>query len=293
MNVNTIWQILVTSGQEWGRNKAPLFSAAISFYTLFSLAPLLLITLVIASLVFDQDQLRAQFITQINDLAGHQAAQWLIGVLHRFDQQQTGLWPALIGFVVMLLGSSTVFLQLRHALNLLWDVQPQPGRGLWTAVWNRLFSIGIVLMAGLLLICLFLLGIVIAAFSQTINTIFPLATQFMQLLGWLVNLIFMAGLFSVMFNYLPSCKVPWLSTLLGGVLTALLFSLGQVGIGLYLKQRALVSAYGAAAALIILLLYVYYSAMIFFYGAAFTKVLTYRQSLQQPDPSPSMGYPKS
>ncbi len=257
----------------WYGKHAFQLAGAIAFFTLFSLAPLLIILVKVAGVVLAEEAARVELTTQIEAMLGTQAAETVRQAIERSLLEDSGLVPTLLGTAALLIGVTTVFAQVQAALNQLWDVMSRPSRsGLRDFIRTRLISLGFVLILGLLLLVSFVLTVGVAALIQYAPEWMPLSS----ILAWTVNLVtsltVVTLLFALIFRVLPDVQLDWADMWRGAFLSAALFAVGQYGISFYLTQTAPGSAYGTAGSMVILLMWVYYSALILLFGAAFTRI---------------------
>lgn len=265
------WELLKQTVSEWIEDKVPRLSAALAYYTIFAIAPLLLIAVSIAGLIFTNA--RSSVIAQLNSFLGKEAADAIEGIMNNASLSGGGI-AAIIGVVTLLIGATGVFGQLKDALNTIWEVAPKPGRGIMGIVKDRFLSLTMVLGIGFLL----LVSLVISAALDSLKEyVFgsELGILF-QVLNFIVSIGVVTLLFAMIFKILPDVEISWNDVWLGAAATALLFTLGKFLISLYISNSSTASAYGAAGSLIIILLWVYYSAIILFFGAEFTQVYANR-----------------
>lgn len=262
--------VLITAGKEWVEDKAPRLAAALSYYTAFSLPPLLVLLIGIAGLIYGADAVRDRMVDQIAGLIGADPAR-LLGEAIVEAQQTTGTGGAVvIGFGVLLLGATGVFGQLQDALNTVWDVESQKVGGIWRFFRTRLLSLAAVLGAGFLLLVSLAVSAAIGALVDMASQIQAMA-PFLVALDLVTSLLVITVLFALIFKYLPDVDIAWQDVWVGAAITALLFVAGKFGIGIYLGTSDVGSAYGAAGSLIVILVWIYYSALILFYGAELTQ----------------------
>jgi len=247
-------------------------SASLAYYSIFSLAPLLLVVIAIAGLVFGQDAARHQLAQSIQQLAGEQAGKAIEGMAASHGQRGTSLFATVFGLVVLLFGASGVFGELKNALNAVWGVAVKPGKSWMRLVRDRLLSFGMVLGIGFLLLISLVVTAALAALSTYMRGLLEWPPAVLHTADFLISLAVVAVLFAMIFKLLPNVKVRWHDVWIGAVGTALLFALGQFLIGLYLGKSSISSTYGAAGSVIIVLLWIYYSGCILFFGAEFTKI---------------------
>lgn len=271
MKLRSTWRLLKETFAAWQEDKIPLWAAALSYYTAFSLAPLLVIAIAIAGAVFGEEAARGQIVGQIEGLVGQQGAEAIQAMLQNAQKPGTGgVWATVIGIGALLLGASGVFGQLQDALNTIWNVEPKPGRGIRFFIQNRFLSFAMVLVIGFLLLVSLVLSAALAAITAFFDQMFPSLAILGQVLNFVISFAVVTGLFALIYKVLPDVKVPWRYLWTGAIFTALLFTIGKFLIGLYLGNVS--SSYSAAASLGIILLWVYYSAQILLFGAEFTKV---------------------
>jgi membrane protein len=264
------WNLLRTTFQEWNADKAPKLGAALAYYTVFSLAPLLVISLAIAAWVFGEEFARRALQTQLQGLLGEEGASAVQSLLTAAQQPATGTWAAILGVITLFLGATGVFGELQDSLNTIWKVNPKETSGLWDLIRQRFLSFTMVLGVGFLL----LVSLVITAFLSGMIGVVSEWTggtaTMIQTANVVVSLITVTILFALIFKVLPDTPVAWRDVWLGAIFTAVLFTLGKQLLGLYLGRASVASAYGAAGSIVLVLLRAYYSAQILFFGAEFT-----------------------
>ena len=280
LKVKPVFSLLKEAFQEWQRDKASLLAAALAYYTVFSITPLLVIAIAIVGAVFGQEAARGEILDQINTLVGEQGAQAIEMALNNANQPEISGVASIISVIVLLIGASGVFAQLQEALNTIWNVTVRPERGILNFIRKRLLSFGMVLALGFLLLVSLIASAVLSAISKLDIDLLPGLTIFWQLLNTGVSFGFIAVLFALIYKYLPDVKIRWKDVWVGAIVTALLFGLGKYLIGLYLGRGSLGSAYGAAGSLIVFLAWVFYSAQILLFGAELTQVYARRYGRQ-------------
>ena len=262
---------------EWLDDQAPMLGAALAYYTVFSLAPLLIITIAIAGLIFGAEAAQGQIFDQLRGLLGAASGKAMEEIVQSASEEpKTGMVATVIGFVTLLFGASGVFGQLQASLNIIWGVQPKPGRGVFGIVRDRFLSFGFILVVGFLLLVSLLLTAAIAFVGKQFGTMVPGMEAVIQLLNSILSLAVITLLFGMMFKILPDANIAWRDVWIGAFLTALLFTFGKFALGFYLGRSGVASSYGAAGSLIVLLIWVYYSSQIVFFGAEFTQVYANR-----------------
>ncbi len=257
--------------------------ASLAFYTLLSLTPLLLVVVSVAGLVFGQRAAESQIVFQIQGLAGPQGANGIQALLEGTRNKAHGLIATLIGLFTLLFGASGVLLELRDALNTIWET-PTPAtsgvRSIIQMLKERLFSFALVLAIGFLLLVSLVVNAWIAALGAFSSQWLPLPEALLQAADSLVSFLVITGLFAAIYKIMPDARIEWRDVLLGAAVTSLLFTLGKLLIGLYLGRATFASTYGAAASIVALIVWVYYSGQIFFFGAEFTKLFAGRYGSQ-------------
>ncbi len=278
----SLWQVLKTTYKEWTADEASLLAAALSYYTAISLAPLLVLVVVIVGLFLSQDAARDQVLEQLRGAMGTEGAQFLEIILENADQPQVASLAGILSLLTLLWGSTNVFSQLQNSLNKIWNVEPRPGRSIWATLKERLLSFTMVLGVAFLLLVSFVLSAVLSALGSLGQGWLPGIDWVWQLVNFAVSLGVITLLFAAIYKVLPDADVEWRQVWVGAATTALLFTVGKTLLGWYLANAG--SAYGAAGSLIVFLLWVYYSAQILFFGAEFTQVYARNQGQAiQPD----------
>jgi len=273
-----IWPLVKESVSSWIDDDAPSMGAALAYYTVFSIAPLLLIVIAVAGLVFGQEAARGEIMGQLTGLLGTDSARAVQDLLESVNQPDTGVLATLLGSVVLLIGATTVFAELQSALDRIWRAPERPvGGGLWALLRSRLGSLGMVMGLGFLL----MVSLVVSAGLSALGTwwapwLSPGTVDLVQTLNVVVSMVLLSVIFAMIYKWMPRVQVAWSDVWVGAVITALLFTLGKSLIGLYIGRSGVASAFGAAAALVVLLVWVYWSAQIFLLGAEFTWVWAHR-----------------
>jgi membrane protein len=275
-SIRTWWTLLKEAFEKWSADKAPRLGAALSYYTVFSLVPLLVLTIAIAGLAFGKEVAQQSMMAQIESLVGPQSAAAIKQMLEIAEKPSSGMFASAIALGTLLLGASGVFAQLQDALNAVWGVEPKAGRGIWGTIKDRFFSLLAVMGTGFLLLVSLVLSAALAAAGKLFQGWLPGQESLLHLANFAVSFGVITLLFAMMFKLLPDAKVAWRDVWLGAALTSLLFTIGKFLIGMYLGKADVGSAYGAAGSLVILLVWVYYSSQILFYGAEFTAVYANR-----------------
>jgi len=264
--------LLRQTATEWMEDGALRLSAALAYYSVFSIAPLLIISISIAGLVLGTEAVRGQLHEQLSGYIGQQASLGVQSLVQGASKPAQSWMGAVTGFVVLLLGASSVFAQLKDALNIIWDVKVTKKVGVAAFIRARLLSFGIVLGLGFLLLVSLLLSTAIAAMNKYLNHYLGMPAEVWTVLASVVSMGLLAVLFATIFKTLPDVHVHWREVWVGAAATAVLFEVGKYGLGSYLGRESTASTYGAAASVVLLLLWVYYASCILLFGAEFTQV---------------------
>lgn len=270
--LKALWNLLKATAVEWSRDQAPRLGAALAYYAIFSLAPLLIIAVSISGFVFGREAATGQIVGQIQGVVGRDTAMAIQTMIEKSNQPAANILATLIGIVALLFGASGVFGELQQSLNHIWDIQPKPDRGVLAAMKDKFFSFSMVLGTGFLLLVSLVISAVLAALGNVVMGLMPGLEVIAQVVNFLISMVVITGLFALIFRYVPDAKIAWKDVWVGASVTALLFTIGQALIGVYIGYSSLSSTYGAAASLAVILLWVYYSAQILFFGAEFTQV---------------------
>jgi membrane protein len=268
------WWLIRQTFSEWSEDGAPRLGAALAYYSIFSLGPLLIIAIGVASLFFDGGSVQQQVMGQVKGLVGDQGAQAIEAMLASTSKGSQSIIATVIGLVVLLFGALSVVVQLKDALNIIWNVERSPVSGLWGYVRTYALSLAAILGLGFLLTISLLSSAGIAGLGPGFGS--GLNEAALHAVNFAVNFLVLTLLFALMFKYLPDTDVGWRDVWIGAALTALLFNLGKFLIALYLGKQGLESTYGAASSIVLILVWIYYSAQIVFLGAEFTQVYARR-----------------
>lgn len=269
------WELAYESVTEWMNDRASRKGAALAFYTVFSLAPILILSIAIAGLFFGQEAARGEIFEQVQGLLGPDAAGAVQSMIRNASRPGAGLIATLIGFVTLFIGATTALAELKDGLDQIWDAPREKTSGFFYFLRKRLLSVGLILSLGFLLLVSLALSAVISAMARTWGPADATGVV-LQAVNFLFSFALVTLLFAMIYKILPAVRIAWRDVLVGAVITALLFSIGKWLIGLYLGNSAVASSYGAAGSVILVLIWVYYSTQIFLLGAEFTKVYTYR-----------------
>lgn len=280
-----IWALARDAAAGWTAHRASRTGAALAFYTVFSLAPVLTLSIAIAGFFFGEAAARGEIVGQIGDLVGPQGAQLVQSVLQNASRPGAGTVATVISIVTLILGANTALAELKAGLDQTWNVPAEHRTGIGYSIRTRLLSVSLILALGFLMLVSLVISAALAALARisrgelVVNTV----------LGW-INFLFafvlVAALFATIYKVLPSVKIAWRDVTVGSLVTALLFSLGKFAIGVYIGNSAIASTYGAAGSVVLILIWVYYSAQILLYGAEFTRAFAYQYGSYADVPPP-------
>ncbi len=260
--------LVVRSFNGWREDNATSMGAALAFFTLFSLAPLLLVALSIAGFFFDRSQAQGALIEQLSQLIGERPAHGIEMLLQAASDQMAAAKSAVLGVLTLLLGATSVFAELRSDLNRIWRCKVEKVNGVWGFIRTRLLSFGLVVSIGFLL----LVSLVVSAVISALGDLLIPGSSFVARIGeFLTSFVVLTALFAMIYKLLPSRRIPWNDVWVGAAVTSLLFWAGKYAIGLYIAKSSVASTFGAAGTVVVIVAWVYYSSLIFFFGAEFTR----------------------
>jgi membrane protein len=262
--------------KEWQEDKASRLAAALAFYAILSIPPLLVLAIAIVGQFTDEAAARETILSQVGQLMGGGAREAVAMILEAAAQPEGLSWATAVSLAVLFFSASGVFVQLQEALNTIWDVMPEPGRGILHTVQKRAVSFLMVIGIGGLLLLMLLLSSLIAVLDQVLTQVLPFSVTWAKVLNYGLSFLIITGLIALVYKTIPDVEIVWRDVWVGAVVTAVLFALGVAGISIYTQVGNPTSGYGAAGSLIILLIWVYYSAQIVFLGAEFTQVYANR-----------------
>lgn len=270
----TSWrEMLKMTYTDWSEDKAPTLGAALAYYTVFSIAPLLVITIAVATMVFDEKTVRSQIDQYVSGLMGEAGQKGVAAMVAGAEKQEDhGIVATIISVVALVFGATGVFGQLKLALNTIWEVEPKPAAGIWGYIRERFLSFAMVLVIGFLLLVSLVLSTVLHTLEENFRSLIPLPDWSTQMVDSAISFVVITLLFAAMFKFLPDVKIRWRDVWLGAAATALLFVIGKFLLGLYLGRASFESTYGAIGSVLVILLWAYYAAQILFFGAEFTQV---------------------
>ena len=265
--------LLGASASRWNAHNAPRLGASLAYYALLSLAPLSILLVAIASLLFSRSAAESNFLQQLDRVVGHSGAQTLRTVVDASHHPGSGALAGIAAAGALFFGASGVFVELRNSLNLIWDVPAAPWSGWRGLIIQRLVSFVTILALGGLLLISLLVTAVLGVIGRFLGGLIPAGTiAGGEILNLLVSPVVIAGLFALIFKFVPDVPIAWRDVLGGAMITSILFSLGRIGLSFYLRTAGVGSVYGAAGSVVALVVWVYYSAQIFFFGAILTRV---------------------
>ena len=281
---NAVWQLLKETATAWDEDNVTRLAASLAYYTLLSIAPLVILAVAVAGLAFGQDAAREHIARELSGVVGAGAATAIESIAKNAHTPGTGVPSVVVGLLILLFGASGVFGELQSALNTVWDVAPQPGRGLWGIVKDRFFSFSLVVGVAFLLLVSLVVSAGLTWVGQVFEHTLPGGAAVWQILNFGISLGVVTVLFALMFKTLPDVFIRWRDVWVGAAVTAGLFTLGKFGLGIYLGSAGVSSAYGAAGSIVALVIWVYYSSQVVLVGAEFTEAYARRfGSRIQPD----------
>ncbi len=273
MTPKMAWQLLKEAAQSWSDDYAPSMGAALAYYTMFSVAPLLLIVISVAGLVFGEEAATGEIFGQLRGLMGEDGASAIQALLQSVNKPTEGAWATVAGVVMLLIGATTVFAELQDAMDRIWRAPARTrSSGMWSLVRARVLSFGLVLGIGFLLMVSLVLNAALSALGRWWAPALAAWTSVAQALDFLLSFLLVTAMFALIYKLMPRVYVAWRDVWVGAAVTALLFTLGKFLIGLYIGTSGVTSGFGAAGSLAVVLVWVYYSAQIFLMGAEFTWV---------------------
>lgn len=269
----TFWRILKRAATEFLADNGLKLSASLSYYTIFSIGPVLIIIISLAGIFFGRDAVRGQIYWQIKGLVGNSAAIQIQEIIQNIEKSQLSTSGAVVGIVVLLVGATGVFTEIQDSINYIWCIRAKPKKGLLRLLTNRLVSFSLIVSIGFLLLVSLIVNALVDVLHEELRRHFDDTMVYVfQGINYIVLMIVITALFSIVFKVLPDATIKWKDSLLGACFTAVLFLLGKFLIGFYLGFSNVGVTYGAAASIVLILLWVYYTSIILYFGAEFTKV---------------------
>ncbi len=270
--IKTIPTLIYEAYNEMLDDKGFKMAAALSYYAVFSIAPLLIIVIAIAGFVFGDEAVRGQIFYELRNLIGGDGAIMIETMVKGAADKTTGIFATILSAILLVLGSLGVFIELQESLNIIWGVEPKPGRGIWGFIKLRLVSFSMVVVTGFLLMISLIINSAITMIYTFMSEKFPMLLPAAFIFNNLASLIVITLLFALIYKILPDVNISWRYVWLGSIITSVLFTIGKYLIGLYLGSSSFSSTYGAAASLVVLFVWVYYSGLILFFGAELTQL---------------------
>ena len=286
------WSLCKDAAAAWKADYVSSMGAALAYYTMFSVAPLLIIVIAVAGLVFGPDAASGALFAQLRGLVGDEGAMAVQGLVKSASKPGASIAAAIGGVVTLILGATTVLGELQTSLDRIWRAPPAEDKGLWKLLRGRVLSFGLILVLGFLLLVSLVLSAVIAAVGEWWGSWLG-AKWMLEALNFFVSLGVITSLFAMIYKILPRVRIGWKDVWVGAVVTAFLFTVGKFLIGLYLGKSGVQSGFGAASSVVVLLVWVYYSAQIFLFGAEFTFLYAYRYGSRRDQPQPSGPAPQA
>jgi membrane protein len=273
MRIRKVYNLFKSAGNGFIDDNAFKLAAALSYYTVFALGPLLIIIISLAGLFFGQEAAKGSIYFQLNGLLGADAAKQIQDIINNIQQSESSTTGAIVGGIILLIGATGVFTEMQDSINYIWSVKAKPKKSWLKYLTNRLLSFSIVVGMGFLLLVSLVINAVLNAISVRLTRILPNSDiDLFTSLNMIILVVTITGLFAAIFKLLPDATISWKDAWIGAVLTAALFLVGKTGISYYLGRANLGVTYGTAASIVIILIWVYYSALILYFGAEFTKM---------------------
>jgi len=270
-----IWQVLKKSFKGFMDDRITKMSSSLAYYTIFSMAPLLIIIISMSGLFLGRDAAEGKIYAQLSNFIGPNTASQLQTMIHNASLTGKSKFAAIIGIITLVIGATTVFAEIQDTINYIWGIKPKPKKGWLNLLRNRFLSFSVVIGLAFLLLVSLTISAIIDGFSNSLKAHFPQITVVaLYVINTVITLIITTVIFGAIFKVLPDAKIKWKDVIAGAITTAILFMLAKFGISYYISKSNVGSTYGAAGSLVILLLWVYFSAMILYFGAEFTKAFT-------------------
>ncbi len=277
MIFTNLWSTVCRTFSAWKAHEAQRLAAALAFYTILSLAPLIILVIAVLALAFGHSSAQDQIISQVKGVVGLDGATAVRTMIEHAQRPASSISALIIGVMTLLFGASGVLGELRSALNIIWDVKPASSSGLAGLIKERLFSFGMVLATGFLLLISLVVSATLAGMGKFFGGSLPMPEIVLSAISFLISFAGTAILFALIFKYVPETTITWKDVRIGAIATAFFFTIGKSLIELYMGKAGVASAYGTAGSLIVVVVWVYYSSMIFFFGAEFTHELALPQ----------------
>jgi len=276
MQIKHVGGIIKQAVSEWSEDNASRLSAAIAYYTVFSIAPLIVIIIALLGWFFGKETVQGEIVREFGGLIGSEGAAAIESVVKSADQSKTGLVASIASFILVMVGAVGVFNELKNALNTVWEVTPKPGRPWWTVIRTRLVTFSIIPVIGFLLAVSLFVTAAVNFLTDYVEGLFKGLGFLVQATNFILSIGIITVLFAMVYKILPDVKTRWSDVWVGAFITAILFTIGEFAISFYLGKSTAASVFGAAGSLVVLLAWVYYSAQIVFFGAELTQVYANR-----------------
>lgn len=271
--VKTGWDLIKATYREFDKDNAIKLSASLSYFTIFSLPPLLIIIMFISSFFYGKEAVAGRFFVQINQMVGNEAALQIQETIKNIELSNSNIFAAVFGGIMLVIGASGVFAEIQSSINFIWGLNAKPNKGIMKFIKNRILSFSMIAVASFLLLVSLMVNTVMDIINTRLIIYFPDITVYLfTIFNLLVLFVTTTVLFSIIFKTLPDGKIAWKDALIGSGFTSVFFMIGKFAIGFYLGNSTIATVYGAAGSIIIILIWVYYSAIILYFGAEFTKV---------------------
>ncbi|MBE9060395.1 YihY/virulence factor BrkB family protein [cf. Phormidesmis sp. LEGE 11477] len=280
MKLKSAFGLLKRAFSGWQKDRVSLLAAALAYYTVLSIAPLIVIAIAIAGSVFGAEAAQGEIVNTLGGLIGTQGAQVVESVVRNAAQPELNSTASIFGVIALLISASGLFVHLQIALNIVWNVKAKKNRNLWQVLRKRLLSFGMVVAIGFLLLISLLVSTAISTLSQLEMEFIPNIPSLWQWADALISLGIVILLFALIYKYLPDVDLGWKNVWIGAMITAALFILGKYLLGFYISRSSIGSAYGAAGSLVVMLVWIFYSTQILLFGAELTQAYTCRHSHQ-------------
>jgi membrane protein len=269
--------LIKDAARDWSNDKAPRLGAALSYYTVFAIAPVLLVAISVAGLVLGKDAAQGRILDELGAMLGSETAKMIQQMLAKSAETSSGVIGTVVGLGTLLLGATAVMIELEAALDAVWKVKPKEGRGWKGLIKDRILSLGLVLSLGFLLMVSLVMTALLAGLGGLLDRFsFPGAAVLGQIFNTALTVGVIAAFFALIFKYLPNTRIAWRDVWVGALLTSVLFNVGKVAIGVYLGRATVASTFGAAGSLAVLLVWIYYSSQIVLFGAEITRLYAER-----------------
>ena len=272
LSLKGVWQLLKNTFNGFIDDRIVKLSAALAYYTVFSLGPMIIMVVYVAGLLYGREAIEGTIFDELRNLVGAQPAAQIQDMIKNAALNESGPVAATIGLITLLIGATSVFAEIQDSINMIWSLKPKPKKGWLKMILNRLLSFSVIVSLGFILLVSLVLNGLIEALMQRLQARFPDTTVVvMYIINLLITFSVISTLFAVIFKVLPDALIKWKDVMVGAMVTAVLFMIGKFGITFYIGQSDVGSTYGAAGSLVVLLVWVYYSAIILYFGAEFTK----------------------